>query len=505
VIAIAFRFLAGRYHATPWGHHVNEGLVEWPPSPYRLLRALVATHYRDPERLPEPLVRSTLLQIGGLPLYALPATTEGHTRHYMPVDGGARTLVFDAFVATDGGAGGLARPDGQGELVAVWPDAELAADERRVLTELCHRVGYLGRAESWAEARLLDGYDGPIHARPARADGAEDDRDRNVRLLALLDVNEYAAWRAGFMEGQRREKKRVEPPLDLWGVLGSDIALIQKEGWRVPPGTRWIAYRVAPTDLARNVRRSSVTALELPTFARFAIASRVLPRLSTALSVAERLRATLVKCSNGSPVFAGHESDGAALQGHQHAFYLPTDDDGDGRIDHVAVWADGGFDEYAISALQKVRRVWGSEGHDLHLVLIGLGRPEDYGGHTRGGAATAIAGTSRRWRSVTPFILTRHPKRRRGAWQDTAEDQVRRACEQLVGVAPAEVGRTTGDERPNAWRGFYLQRKRGSGARASNQPYGFRLSFDVPVTGPIALGYGAHFGLGQFVAIADES
>ena len=46
MIAIRLRFLTGRFHATPWGHHVNEGVVEWPPSPWRLLRALVATFYR---------------------------------------------------------------------------------------------------------------------------------------------------------------------------------------------------------------------------------------------------------------------------------------------------------------------------------------------------------------------------------------------------------------------------------------------------------------------------
>ncbi len=34
-ISIAIQFSAGRFHATPWGHHVNEGLPEWPPSPWR--------------------------------------------------------------------------------------------------------------------------------------------------------------------------------------------------------------------------------------------------------------------------------------------------------------------------------------------------------------------------------------------------------------------------------------------------------------------------------------
>ncbi len=37
-VIIKLTFPAGRYHATPWGRHVNEGVAEWPPSPWRLLR-----------------------------------------------------------------------------------------------------------------------------------------------------------------------------------------------------------------------------------------------------------------------------------------------------------------------------------------------------------------------------------------------------------------------------------------------------------------------------------
>jgi len=51
VIAISFKFPAGRYHATPWGRHVNEGAVEWPPSPWRILRALEARDEATAERL----------------------------------------------------------------------------------------------------------------------------------------------------------------------------------------------------------------------------------------------------------------------------------------------------------------------------------------------------------------------------------------------------------------------------------------------------------------------
>ncbi|HFQ89125.1 MAG TPA: type I-U CRISPR-associated protein Cas5/Cas6, partial [Desulfobulbus sp.] len=50
MLAIGFRFIAGRYHATPWGRHVNEAAVEWPPSPWRIVRALAATWHRKLDR-----------------------------------------------------------------------------------------------------------------------------------------------------------------------------------------------------------------------------------------------------------------------------------------------------------------------------------------------------------------------------------------------------------------------------------------------------------------------
>ncbi|MDQ3151354.1 MAG: type I-U CRISPR-associated protein Cas5/Cas6, partial [Actinomycetota bacterium] len=47
---LVLTFPRGRYRATPWGRHVNEGAVELPPSPWRLLRALYATwRTRAPE------------------------------------------------------------------------------------------------------------------------------------------------------------------------------------------------------------------------------------------------------------------------------------------------------------------------------------------------------------------------------------------------------------------------------------------------------------------------
>ena len=85
---LALRFPAGRYHATPWGQQVNEGAIEWPPSPWRLLRALLATwHHKAKHEVSEETINLLMERLAEtLPEYQLPSatTTTGHTRHYMP-------------------------------------------------------------------------------------------------------------------------------------------------------------------------------------------------------------------------------------------------------------------------------------------------------------------------------------------------------------------------------------------------------------------------------------
>ena len=46
---------------------------------------------------------------------------------------------------------------------------------------------------------------------------------------------------------------------------------------------------------------------------------------------------------------------------------------------------------------------------------------------------------------------------------------------------------------------FQRERKHGNGRRGDALGYSFRIVFRKPVSGPLAFGYGAHFGLGLFV------
>jgi CRISPR-associated protein Csb2 len=221
--------------------------------------------------------------------------------------------------------------------------------------------------------------------------------------------------------------------------------------------------------------------------------------LEEALSVTERLRKSAMAQSrdvdgNPKPVFSGHEVG----RGHRHAMYLASSEDplNHGLIDHLTIRAKGGFDEQDVMALQRLRRLWGKGGHDLELILIGLGSASDYGGDRS--PRSRVLTKSRVWESVTPFVPTRHPKMVRGVEQDGIEDQLRRGCEQLLGVTPELVEPFTG---PIDWRRFRRRRNEGGGNRGPDRAIGARLIFAEPVEGPIALGYGAHFGLGLFVGV----
>src|SRR6266850_5536805 len=162
MIALSLRFPAGRYHATPWGRHVNEAALAWPPEPVRILRALIACHHRKADTglfSWEALADLIELLAEQVPLYRLPEAVQAHTRHYMPINGKNPALVFDAF----------ARFDPEEPLIVDWPNIALSPERRAHLEHLATRLGYLGRAESWIEAAVIE-WDGQnANARPLKS------------------------------------------------------------------------------------------------------------------------------------------------------------------------------------------------------------------------------------------------------------------------------------------------------------------------------------------------
>ncbi|HEX2094524.1 MAG TPA: type I-U CRISPR-associated protein Csb2, partial [Longimicrobiaceae bacterium] len=314
--AIAFRFPAGRYHGTPWDRHTNEGAVEWPPSPWRILRALTAAAYRiEPPPSAEEL-ELLLTKLSELPVYQVPRGTEAHTRHYMPTRT-STTLVFNTFVAVGRGA-----DDPEAELVVAWPGTKLSDHDTALLDRLLEALGYLGRSESWVDARRLEAWDGEPNVVPAdeKAVGV---RER-IRLQALMPLADFEGWR---QNAPALSGRRSRLPEGLLEVLHQDTGTLQRQGWSEPPGTRWVVYHRPERLLRVRPRRKLRVRPKRPTsFARYAVSSAVLPPLTEALAVGERLREALIaQADRHGPaalaLFAGKDSEGRPLEGNAHAYY----------------------------------------------------------------------------------------------------------------------------------------------------------------------------------------
>ena len=550
MFALAFHFPANRYHATPWGRNVNEADVAWPPEPWRLLRTLVAMYWRKGNRIrwsDGDLARLIDSLAETLPEYSLPTgAIHAHTRHYMPTGTLAKgspktTLVFDAFLRLPGGS----------TLVAAWPLATLARDQFELAADLASSIGYLGRAESWAECEALAEWDGEINCGPLESGAYDGD---HVRLLAPLSPGAYVAERQRIMEDMKRQiiatAKRPTPhavdkrldkelrskrrqahtlPERLVNALTLDTADYRNRGWSRPPAARQVVYArcsaadpgVVPRRTAR--RRLSRNARELPTVARFLLAGRPRPRVEDAIRIGELMRrAALARFGwrrdesrdrwiRKAPwEISGRGADGRPLKDplHRHAFWLPEDADGDGWIDHVSVFIRSGMSDDIRGKLDRITRLWLPTKHrpadaaaepgsvkEWRLALEGFGKPGDFAGGAR------VFATSRRWQSVTPFLASGHLKAS-GYLGEVCRLLKRRGMDstgiQVEVLRDVNIGGT-----PRRAMHFHRFRSRGREVQPDTAGALLRIELPEPIEGPLAVGYGSHFGLGLFAAVDD--
>jgi CRISPR-associated protein Csb2 len=543
MIGIALRFPSGRFHATPWGRHVNEGAPEWPPSPWRLLRGLVATWKRKLASAPDqPLFEAVIRSMAEPPQFVLPPAATGHTRHYMPKRGPCETdspvMVFDAFVI-------LPKEE---EIVTLWPKLELPSEQNAALRALLEHLSTLGRGESWCAGRLLSQNEAAralerVNCR--QLNSIVDPGQEVVRILCAEPETAFTAERFWRVERRGKDKvketrKRVAPEYDPDWHLCAETLWLHEERWSDPPGSQWVQYvrprdcfKVAPTSVARRSPRAE----HRFQVARFALDSTVLPLVTDTLRVAEDARRNIMGIfgrlfqnpdgsKGASAVFSGKDAEGRAREGHLHTYYLPTDENGDGHLDHLTLFAAEGFGDRELRVLDRLREIKSRErdesGHPLRVLLLGFGHANDY--------HPGPLQPSREWISVTPFVAPRHPKPR-GTKRDAPEvlrnpsdflsaallEEIERlfarrpelsrmtAAAVRVELLLDEAGnfRLCRDARHLGWRPIQFRRFRQKpNDDGGRRPAGaFRLTFEASITGPIALGHSCHFGLGLFVPV----
>jgi CRISPR-associated protein Csb2 len=524
---ISIRFLTGRFHATQWGRHVNEGVPEWPPSPWRILRGLIATWKTKCPDLDANVAEGVLGKLATAPDFALPAATVSHTRHYMPWDknyAGHTTLVFDTFVALPASE----------EILVCWPDANFPQVERIAMAKWLEQVNYLGRAESWCEMKLLSDAEEHLAVATNRFNCRQlgtQSPEKNAEIVRVHCPDPATAFLSTHTPKTKKAPKIPFYDPD-WHICGETL-WHHAEKWAEAPGSKWIRY-TRPADcfkISHAPRKSSQTKSK-PQVARFALDSSVLPLITETLSVAESARWNLMGhfgaitarrdgIKGKSEIFSGKDEAGNRLTHHGHCYFLPTDDDGDGRLDHLTLVAEAGFGKDELAAIHSLREIKSNKreasSHALGVVLLGTGMLAD------ADLPSSLSPASC-WVSATPYLCHRHPKTR-GSKKDSAGELAspaaftearlrediarlleRRADLKSISIANVKIAPLIDEQgvfrigarkqRPIEFQRYRQKYGDDGGKRLCGA---FVIEFPCEVSGPIALGHSCHFGMGLFL------
>lgn len=522
-------FPLGRYHATRWNQNPFEDRHgEWPPSPWRLLRALAARWFQysretgDEEETARDALLTKLAEYP--PVFQLPDFTwrgDPAPRQYQKTevtwtDASAKsaaykkpktTLTIDVFHAVS--------PADQ--VIWLWEDLELSDRLKNLLRELLKRILYFGRAESHCRFQI---------------------REEPVEGLSRCELSQSNNTGSPVLVATPGEY------LNLESLLASSSDKLFK-GRQIPPGTTW-HYVCLPS--CPTVRKPPRRRVNLPNdiqVIQFAVGGRVFPEQKHWVRVVEKFRGCVLKhaarivserqhssyrelppdLSERLALLSGKDGKGQPTRNHSHAYFFLCPDES-GHPTRLIVYRhtpfDGAeippFEVEAILAASQEPIFWHSRDPDWSLRMVPLPfetPPPSWCG--KGGA------TSKFWMSAVPFVAPqRHRFRGNGRLRvrETASELLRKSLydylkmthpaitvvgiqlidedEKVLSVNPDQ------DPTPSKWMTVheslserYVRLK--SRTRRVLPGFRFHVEFSEPVHGPLLVGHSCHFGLGLFV------
>jgi CRISPR-associated protein Csb2 len=467
---LVLRFPWGRYHATPWGRHVNEGAVELPPSPWRLLRALYAVWRTRVPELDEQTVHALLVRLAAPPTFHIPRHSVSHTRHYLPDmahRSGAPSVhrTLDAFAVFEHDA----------ELGICWP-VELTPSQRAALEQLAGSLPYFGRADSVCSGFLAPEWEPAQHDTWVPVDVADSVAD-DAPVTSVL---------------------APDLPLQLEALLARPVD-VRKGGLLFPTGTHLLAYqRTRPASPRRPQPRRRPG--ELATAVRFSVLQVGLPPQTDSLIYTDLLRQGALSKLNRPPEdrprtqLGGRSADDQPMAGHGHAHYLPLISDR--RLTGLVVWVPGGLPDDELTALTSVEQLYSKVNPDWRLTVrvAGISTPAQVAPELAAPCPATV------WRSVTPFTPARYPKRNAGCLDYFRTEIVTELTNHRL---PALRAVRALDEEWQSWRRYRpsARMRRDTRQGQATRPSTFlRIELAQPTHGPLALGHLSHFGLGLFVS-----
>jgi CRISPR-associated protein Csb2 len=492
-------FPLGRFHATPWKvFPYDDPHGEWPPSPWRLVRAVLARSFQlDREisdsteahaTLREQLVRAfASSQVS----WQLPASSwrGPGLRQYQPaefkrVPASAKvpgmmayntTKVLDNFWVT---ANGKAAP-----IIWHFDGPNWTPPLLEHLDACLARMTYFGRAESITEIRRIETAftNGEIvKLSPRRSASA-------VPVLALQPDANLA---------------QLEATTDSPSVKDTNI----------PPGSRWMFAERPARPQIRPVHRPKP---ELPptSLIQFAIGSKVALRYKDTVRITERFRAKVLGCFTkllmndakakwaDAPqairekafLLSGRQPDGSTAKGHQHASFLLCGEPS--TPSRLCVWRSIPFtpeEQRAIlsAASTPLPLNYQSDSWTIRLVPLDKLVPPPPGLDQK---------PSQVWKTLTPYVPPRHVYDRKGRVKDgcSIQDQIAR---ELADLGKPRV--TAIEVKDAGWVKVHQKISQGSGQTNSDKRgYHITLTLEEPISDVLSLGSSSHFGLGLFVPV----
>jgi CRISPR-associated protein Csb2 len=512
-LTLAQSFPLGRFHATRWNQNPFEDPYgEWPPSPWRLLRALAARWFQYSRETGDEDVglRDRLLSklAREVPSFNLPDSTWRGVaiKQYQPTGVGwsdaqkknpgykrpGSTLVQDHYRAIP--------PDKP--IVWMWElqDNSIDPSELTLLRELLKRILYFGRAESFCRFEAVEGQPPSANCRLSSEAGVG-----NPVLVPLPNSDLNLDVLLSSTDG--------DPVPQDQGYRVRDL-LRQR---RIPPGTVWyyaaipVRKLVKPAPASRRRHPLGVRVLQ------FAVGGRVYPPEAHWVKLTERFREEVIRqrCRQVSEgrttrygdlsrderdalsLIRGIDGMGGRVDGQQTVFFALIPD-AEGLPTRLICWRASPFTDDEIDAFLTATEfplAWERGSLDWQVRMVALPfsvpPPADYWS------------PSQVWQSVTPFVLPagrqrfrRNGRRRPG---ETPEACLRKLLVRFGLPEPS----VEGVEGGSTWTTIHetpQERQRRAEERGTRMRPGYRLRlrFAQPVTGPLCVGHSCHFGLGLF-------
>lgn len=192
---------------------------------------------------------------------------------------------------------------------------------------------------------------------------------------------------------------------------------------------------------------------------------------------------------------SGHTVAGNPLRdNHRQAFWLPIDDDRDGLVDHIAVFVKDGFDSLVRNVFRHISHL--DNGSDLSLSVFfkGFYSQKDISKKFN------LFGKHKIWSTITPYFMPWHAKKTLQREEQIIKEITQRWSNPVnIPKIDEHCIRVKGKEIPT----IRFQSMYGNKKPVNRIGNAVKLSFDDAVSGPLALGHGAHFGLGLFVPYYD--